>query len=95
MLHWTPVEPEKGHPRRAYEYHFPYVVDRVTGNTGLSGGTFGIQRGIIELLQERPPELCGPYPPGKQGWLIVYEAFEAAVAFTPIGGSSGSAPETA
>jgi hypothetical protein len=83
VIHWRPVEPEKGDPRFVNEYHFPFTADRVTGNTWLSGGTFGIQRGIIELLQQRPPELCGPYPPGEQGWLIVYEAFQAAGAFTP------------
>ena len=44
----------------------------------------GIERGIIELLQQRPPELRGRYPPGKQGWLVVYDAFKAAGAFTPI-----------
>ncbi len=84
VIHWRPVEPDKGDPRFSNEHHFPYTADRVTGNTWLSGGTFGIERGIIELLQQRPPELCGPYPPGKQGWLIVYEAYRAVGAFTPI-----------
>jgi hypothetical protein len=84
VVHWRPIEPEKGDPRFVNEYHFPYLADRVTGNTGLSGGTRGIERGIIELLQQRPPELCGPYPPGAQDWLIVIDAFEAAGAFTPL-----------
>jgi hypothetical protein len=84
VVHWRPVAPERGDPRFVSEYHFPFTADRVTGNTWLSGGTHGIERGIIELLQRRPPELCGPYPPGRQGWLVVYEAFEAAGAFTPI-----------
>lgn len=84
VIHWRPVEPAKGDPRFVNEYHFPFTADRVTGNIGLSGGTYGIERGIIELLQQRPPELCGPYPPGKQGWLVVYDAFKAAGAFTPI-----------
>jgi hypothetical protein len=84
VIHWRPVEPEKGDPQFVNEYHYPFTADRVTGNTGLSGGTYGIERGIIELLQWRPPELCGPYPPGKQGWRVVYDAFEAAGAFTPI-----------
>jgi hypothetical protein len=84
VIHWRPVESDQGDPRFVHEYHFPFTADRVTGNTGLSGGTFGIERVIIELLQQRPPELCGPYPPGKQGWLVVYEAFKAAGAFIPI-----------
>jgi hypothetical protein len=84
VVHWRPVEPDKGDPRFVNEYHFPFTVDRVTANTWLSGGTHGIERGIIELLQQRPPELRGRYPPGKQGWLVVYDAFKAAGAFTPI-----------
>jgi hypothetical protein len=85
VIYWQPVEPNKGDPRFVNEYHFPFLADRVTGDTGLSGGTKGLQHGIIELLQWRPTELCGPYPPGKQDWLIVYDAFEAAGAFTPTG----------
>lgn len=85
VIHWRPVEPEKGDPRFVNEYHFPFTADRVTGTVGLSGGTFGIERGIVELLQWRPPELCGPYPPGRRHWLAVFDAFEAAGAFTPLG----------
>jgi hypothetical protein len=85
VIHWRPVEPDKGNPRFVNEYHFPFTADRVTGNTWLSGGTYGIERAIIELLQQRPPELRGQYPPGIQGWLVVYDAFESAGAFTPVG----------
>jgi hypothetical protein len=89
VIYWRPVDPEKGDPRFVNEYHFPYTADRVTGTVELSGGTFGIQRGIVELLQQRPPELCGPYPPGRRHWLAVYNAFEAAGAFTPRGPAIG------
>ena len=85
VIHWRPVEPAKGNPRFVNERHFPYTIDRVTGEVGLSGGTHGIERGIIELLQQRPPELRGPYPPGRQCWLVVIREFEAAGAFTPVG----------
>ena len=85
VIHWQPIDPEKGDPRFVNEYHFPYTADRVTGSVWLSGGSYGIERGIIELLQQRPVELCGPYPPGRQSWLTVYDAFKSAGAFTPIG----------
>lgn len=85
VIHWRPVAPEQGDSLFVNEYHFPFTADRVTGNVGLSGGTFGIERGIVELLQRRPPELCGPYPPGQHHWLAVYDAFEVTGAFTPVG----------
>ncbi|WP_145055626.1 Rossmann-fold NAD(P)-binding domain-containing protein [Lignipirellula cremea] len=82
-IHWRPINPDDGDPRFVNEYHFPYLADRVTGTVWLSGGTRGIRRGIIELLQKRPDELRGPYPPGKQGWLTVVDEFEKAGAFEP------------
>jgi hypothetical protein len=85
VVYWRPITPEQGDPRLVNEYHFPFMADRVTGNVGLSGGTFGIERGIVELLQCRPTDLCGPYPPGQQHWLAVLNAFEAAGAFTSLG----------
>jgi hypothetical protein len=83
VIYWKPINPELGKPDFVNEYHFPFTVDRVTGNTGLSGGTYGIERGIVELLQWRPPHLCGPYPPGRTHWLRVYDQFKAAGAFEP------------
>jgi hypothetical protein len=85
VIHWRPTALDEGDPRFVNEYHFPFTADRVTGNVGLSGGTFGIERGIVELLQCRPLELSGPYPSGQQHWLAVYDTFAAAGAFTPIG----------
>lgn len=84
VVHWRPVNPEFGDSRFVNEYHFPFIADRVTGAVGLSGGTFGIERGIVELLQRRSPELCGQYPPGQQHWLAVFDAFDAAGAFIPL-----------
>lgn len=83
VVHWRPTEPEKGDPRFVNEYHFPFTADRVTGDTWMSGGTFGIERGIVELLQQRPDDLRGPYPPGRRGWLVALPAFRAAGAFEP------------
>ena len=84
VIRWQPIEPEKRSARAMKKPYFPITVDRVTGNVGHSGGTHGIERGIIELLQQRPPELCGPYPPGHQRWLVVLNEFEKVGAFTPI-----------
>lgn len=83
-IHWQPINPDDGDPRFVNEYHFPYLADRVTGTVWLSGGTRGIRRGIIELIQMRPDELRGPYPRGKQGWLTVIDEFEKAGAFEPL-----------
>ena len=66
VVHWCPTAPELGDPRFVNEHHFPFIVDRVTGTVGLSGGTFGIERGIVELLQRRAPESLGRYPMGQQ-----------------------------
>jgi hypothetical protein len=85
VIHWRPVAPEQGDSRFVNEYHFPFLADRVTGYVGLSGGTFGIERGIVELLLRRPLEFSGPYPSGEQHWLEVFAAFEAVGAFVPIG----------
>lgn len=83
VIHWEPAEPERGDPRFVNEYHYPFTADRVTGDTGLSRGTFGLERGIIELLQRRPDALRGPYPNGRRHWLTVLDEFAAACAFTP------------
>jgi hypothetical protein len=90
VIHWRPIDPKKGDPDSVNRYHWPFTVDCVTGNTGTSGGTRGLRDGIVGLLQQRPPELCGPYPPGKQHFLIVADAFEAAGAFTPVGVQSAA-----
>jgi hypothetical protein len=84
VIRWRPIDPEKRNSRARNKPYFPITVDRVTGKVGSSGGTHGIKRGIIELLQLRPPELCGPYPPGRQRWQVVLKEFEKAGAFNPI-----------
>ncbi len=83
VIHWRPVEPKA--PEFVNKYPHPYLADRVTGETGPGGGTLGINRGIVALLQHRPPELCGPYPPGRQSWYDSSDAFRTAGAFTPLG----------
>ena len=84
VIKWRPVDPEKRTARAMNIPYFPITVDRVTGKVGSSGGTYGIERGIVELLQHRPPELRGPYPPGRQRWLTVLDEFKKAGAFTPL-----------
>lgn len=81
VIRWQPIDAEKRSTSDMKRPYFPITVDRVTGTVGHSGGTHGIERGIIELLQLRPPELCGPYPPGHQRWLVVLNEFKKAGAF--------------
>lgn len=82
VIKWRPVDPEKRIARAMNKPYWPIPVDRVTGKVGSFGGTHGIERGIVELLQLRPPELCGPYPSGHQRWLVVLNEFKKAGAFT-------------
>lgn len=93
IIRWRPIETVASPSCPSPKPFFPIPVDRVTGNVGHSGGTHGIERGIIELLQRRPDDLRGPYPTGRQRWLTVLNEFKKAGAFTPIkSASSGKAP---
>ena len=49
-MHWRPTQPYSSDARDLDKYCFPYLIDRVTGTAGSSGGTLGLHYGIILLL---------------------------------------------
>ncbi len=65
--------------------HLPSGDDSASpSQTGTGGTSTGFQR-LNEEMQPTERQLCGPYPPGKHGWLVVYDALRAAGALTVLG----------
>ena len=85
VMHYRPTAPYSNESRRLDEYQFPFLIDRVTGATGSSGGTKGIQYGIVLLLQKRPEHLCGAYPYTRDDeWFVALPKYQHSGAFEPI-----------